>query len=139
MLVPAFDTGEAGDAFLAGASGAAVEALFVRTGFQAFAVATATLLVDEDNAVITAYQQLAPDGGPGLLLILAPRRYYYSTTYALTNYAAQGKDGLWPNYTIDSDATAVLCVFSMQALMIYASGSKKRAARRPAWAGCCDR
>ena len=38
-------------------------------------------------------------------LILAPRRYYYSTTYALTNYAEQGKDGLWPNYTIDADAS----------------------------------
>jgi len=37
--------------------------------------------------------------------VLAPRRYYNSTTYALTNYAAQGKDGLWPNYTIDSDAS----------------------------------
>ncbi len=38
-------------------------------------------------------------------LILAPRRYYYSTTYALTNYAAEGRDGLWPNYTIDVDAS----------------------------------
>ncbi len=38
-------------------------------------------------------------------LILAPRRYYYSTTYSLTNYAAQGKDGLWPNYTIDCDSS----------------------------------
>lgn len=38
-------------------------------------------------------------------LILAPRRYYYSTTYSLTNYAAQGRDGLWPNYTVDMDAS----------------------------------
>lgn len=30
--------------------------------------------IDEDDAVITAYQQLTPDSGPGLLLILAPRR-----------------------------------------------------------------
>ena len=37
-------------------------------------------------------------------LLLAPRRYFYSTSYAMTNYADQGKDGIWPNYTIDSDA-----------------------------------
>jgi len=38
-------------------------------------------------------------------LVLAPRRYYYATTYSWTNYAAQGKDGLWPNYTIDTAAS----------------------------------
>jgi len=37
-------------------------------------------------------------------MLLAPRRYFYSTTYAMTNYADQGKDGIWPNYTIDCDA-----------------------------------
>ncbi len=30
--------------------------------------------LDEDDVVIEAYRQLAPDSGPGLLLILAPRR-----------------------------------------------------------------
>lgn len=30
--------------------------------------------LDEDDAVIAAYRQLAPSSGPGLLLILAPRR-----------------------------------------------------------------
>ena len=55
VLVPAFDAGEAGDAFLAGAGGAAVEALLVRAGFQAFAVAAATLLVDEHDAVFGAF------------------------------------------------------------------------------------
>lgn len=36
-------------------------------------------------------------------LIIAPRRYYYAITYCLTNYAKQGKDGIWPNFTIDCD------------------------------------
>ncbi|MBS7614606.1 hypothetical protein KEJ18_02575 [Candidatus Bathyarchaeota archaeon] len=34
-------------------------------------------------------------------LLLSPRRYYYSTSYSWTNYAAQGKDGLWPNFAVD--------------------------------------
>jgi hypothetical protein len=37
-------------------------------------------------------------------LLLAPRHYYYATSYCLTNYAAQGHDGLWPNYAIDTTA-----------------------------------
>jgi hypothetical protein len=34
-------------------------------------------------------------------LLIAPRHYYYSATYAWRDYAAQGKDGLWPNFAID--------------------------------------
>ncbi|MGC9003243.1 MAG: fibronectin type III domain-containing protein [bacterium] len=34
-------------------------------------------------------------------LLLSPKRYYYAISYCLTNYAAQGKDGIWPNFTID--------------------------------------
>ncbi len=38
-------------------------------------------------------------------MLLAPRHYYYATTYAWRNYAAQGQDGLWPNYAIDLVST----------------------------------
>jgi hypothetical protein len=34
-------------------------------------------------------------------LILAPRRYHFATSYCWRNYAAQGHDGLWPNYAVD--------------------------------------
>jgi hypothetical protein len=34
-------------------------------------------------------------------LILAPRRYHFATSYSWRNYAAQGHDGLWPNYSLD--------------------------------------
>lgn len=34
-------------------------------------------------------------------LLISPKRYYYAITYCLTNYAQQGKDGIWPNFTID--------------------------------------
>jgi hypothetical protein len=34
-------------------------------------------------------------------LILAPSRYQFATTYSWRNYAAQGQDGLWPNYAVD--------------------------------------
>jgi len=36
-------------------------------------------------------------------LVISPQRYYYAITYCLTNYADQGKDGIWPNFTIDCD------------------------------------
>jgi hypothetical protein len=38
-------------------------------------------------------------------LILAPRHYYYSTSYSWANYVGQGQDGLWPNYAIDAAAS----------------------------------
>ncbi len=34
-------------------------------------------------------------------LIIAPRRQYYGILSKLTNYADQGQDGIWPNFTID--------------------------------------
>jgi hypothetical protein len=34
-------------------------------------------------------------------LILAPRRYHFATSYSWRNHAAQGYDGLWPNYAVD--------------------------------------
>lgn len=34
-------------------------------------------------------------------LVLAPRRYHFATSYCWRNYAAQGHDGLWPNYAVD--------------------------------------
>jgi hypothetical protein len=32
---------------------------------------------------------------------LAPRRYHFATSYSWRNHAAQGQDGLWPNYAVD--------------------------------------
>jgi hypothetical protein len=34
-------------------------------------------------------------------LVLAPRQYHFATSYSWRNYAAQGHDGLWPNYAVD--------------------------------------
>ena len=107
MLVPAFDAGEAGDAFLAGAGGAAVEALFVRTGFQAFAVTAATLLVDKDDAVFGALvngvaRAGSEAGGIGAVVtdprqVKEPRlvtRQYFSAFEVLALHAFLGADGV---------------------------------------------
>jgi hypothetical protein len=40
------------------------------------------------------------DQFPKGTLILAPRRYHFATSYSWRNYAAQGHDGLWPNYAV---------------------------------------